>query len=94
MTISEYKDKLTDLEKNHNKLRLIEMKKFVDANNKFIIGDIVKDHIGSILIEKISYSWGHSSEDPCAVFFGLELKKNLEPRKDKNKRNVWQGNVL
>jgi hypothetical protein len=65
------------------------MIQYCDANNPYNVGDKFTDHSGTIIIEKIKYSFG---DRPCCVFFGAELKKDGTPRKDNNKRNAWQIN--
>jgi hypothetical protein len=65
---------------------------YCKANNPYKIGDIFTDHIGSIKIEKIIFDL--SSNELCCVYFGVELKKDLTPRKDNSKRNAWQSNDI
>lgn len=65
--------------------------KYCKENSNVKIGDIVKDHIGSVLVEKISM---HNSSTPCLIYYGLELKKDLSPRKDKSKRSCYQTNII
>jgi len=78
-------------EANARKIELIRL--YASENNTFKVGDVVKDHIGSIIIEKITYTIS-SKKIPCCVYYGLELKKDGTPRKNKSKRSVYQGNVL
>ncbi len=67
-------------------------REYAMANNPYKIGDKVTDHIGSIRIEKISaYLLG---KKPCAMYYGLELKKDGTPKKKGDKRYVWQTNIL
>lgn len=88
-----YKEKVKELEKEYESKKLQLMKQFVDANNPYKIGDVVIDHVGAIVVEKITYSLGFNSF-PCAIYFGIELKKDGTPTKELSKRNVWQSNVL
>ena len=63
---------------------------YCDANNHYKVGDKFTDHIGTIVVEKIRYSYG---DNPSCVYFGVGLKKDGTPRKhNNNKRNAWQIN--
>ena len=69
------------------------MKQYCDAKNPYKVGDKFTDHIGTIVIEKIGYSY--YGGNPCCVFTGVGLKKDGTPRKDNNnKRNAWQSNDI
>ena len=91
MTISELNRKLSEIEAEYEKSKRIEFVKFCDANNPYKIGDTFTDHIGSIKVELIKYTFGNK---PCCVYFGTELKKDGTPRKDGNKRQAWQTNDI
>ena len=69
-------------------------KDYALANNPNIkVGDTVEDHIGKVLVEKITFSMGGFGYMPCLNFFGIELKKDGTPRKDGSKRTVVQVNL-
>lgn len=61
------------------------------------IGDIIEDHIGRILVEKIEieFSQYNGSRTPTCRYYGIELRKadNL-PKLNKSKRDVWQTNLV
>ena len=88
-----YDRELKALEKEFElrKERLIKL--YAHENNPYKPGDIIKDHIGSIIIEKINYTVEYSSKFPTCRYFGLELKKDLTPRKDGSKRWIYQPNI-
>jgi len=67
-------------------------KKYAYANNPYKIGDIIKDHIGILKIEKIGFhiSFGES----CCIYNGIELKVNHEPIKKQTGRTVYQDNII
>lgn len=93
MNYEEYLQKGKELELEFKDKKLELMKEFVRANNPYKIGDTVTDSIGSIIIEKMGYSWGFNS-NPCATYSGLELKKDGTPTKKKTTRQVWQSNIV
>jgi hypothetical protein len=81
--------KITQLQQEFELQKKEVMQQYCDANNPYKIGDKFSDHIGTIIVEKIRYSYG---DRPCCVYFGTELKKDGTPRKDNNKRQAWQSN--
>lgn len=91
MTRIELEKQFDQLDFDLNKAKRELIKKYCDANNPYKIGDKFTDHIGTILIESISYYW---STEPCCVYFGLELKKDGTPKNNRNKRKAWQSNAL
>ena len=90
MNHEEYLQKIKELEREFENRKVELMKEFVRANNPYKIGDKVTDHIGSIIIEKIGFSLGSK---PCAIYTGLELKKDGTPTKRQTRRRVWQSNI-
>ena len=90
MNYEEYLQKIKELKIEFKNREVKLMKEFVIANNPYKIGDKVTDHIGSIIIEKIGFSWGYK---PCAIYTGLELKKDGTPTKRQTRREVWQSNI-
>lgn len=70
------------------------IREFAFSNNPYKIGDIVTDHIGSIKIEKIKYSYSANFDElPQCVYYGIELNKNGKPSKKQNHTAVWQCNI-
>ena len=92
MNQEEYLEKVKKLELEIEDKKIELMKEFVKANNPYKIGDKVTDHIGSIIIEKIGILYGDSF--PCAVYFGLELKKDGTPTKKGLRRQILQKNAI
>jgi len=81
--------KLTELKKEFELKEKEVLLQYCKENNPYNVGDKFTDQSGTIIIEKIKYSFG---DRPCCVYFGAELKKDGTPRKDNNKRNAWQIN--
>lgn len=84
MNKQELKHKLNELQQEYGLKQKEVMKQFCDANNPYKVGDKFTDHIGTIIIEKIRYSYTLTGTPSC-VYFGTELKNN-------DKRNAWQSN--
>ena len=91
MTEEELKEQLEALEKSHLLAKMVLMREYCNENNPYKIGDTFTDHIGTVLIEKIMYSYGINTS---CVYLGLELKKDGTPRKDGSKRNAYQCNEV
>ena len=84
-------NKLSQLYQEHELKKKEVMQEFCDANNPYKVGDKFTDHIGTVVVEKIRYSYG---DKPCCVYFGAELKKDNTLRKDNSKRQAWQSNDI
>jgi hypothetical protein len=93
MNHEEYLQKLKELESEFENKKVKLMKDFVRANNPYKIGDKITDHIGTIIIEKLGFSWGYL-KNPCATYSGIELKKDGTPNKKGTKRQVHQSNII
>lgn len=94
MKKEDYENKKKELEKEYETKKSVLMREFVDSNNPYKIGDIVTDHIGSVRIERIKYTWGYYNVPPGAVYYGIELLKNGTPNKRGTMRDVYQSNLI
>ena len=88
-----YEKELKALEQEFELRKRNLIKLYTQKNSPYKVGDIVKDHIGSIIIEKIKYGTEYGTGFPRCSYFGLELKKDLTPRKDGSKRWVYKSNI-
>jgi hypothetical protein len=93
MTTEEYKNRLKEIAKEKEAKEIQLTKEYVNANNPYKVGDIVEDHIGKILVEQITITYTFSSNLPCALYIGSELKKDNSKKKNGSKRNVYQTNL-
>jgi len=94
MDFEEYKNKKSVIEHDYNKrLRALAMD-YASSNSSVIVGDIVTDHIGSVLVDNIKFSMSSANKNPTCVYYGVELTKKMQPRKSGSVRGVWQTNLL
>ncbi len=96
MELQEYKDKLKELIDNFDRDKSLLAKQYAFSNNSYKVGDIVKDNVGSIIIEKFMFTTGNifsGNNNPECVYFGSELKKDNTPRKDGSKRKIYQSQL-
>lgn len=93
MNKQELEHKLKELQQEYETKQNEVIREFCDANNPYKVGDKFTDHIGTIIIEKIRYSYT-TTNTPCCVYFGTELKKDGNPKKNNYKRNAWQSNDM
>jgi hypothetical protein len=91
--IENYQGELKALEKEFELRKQNLIKLYAQENNPYKVGDTIRDHIGSIVIEKVSYTTQYGSGFPTCSYYGLELKKDLTPRKDGSKRWMAQFNI-
>ena len=91
MEIEELDTKLKDLQKQYNKSKTVLLIRYANANNPHKVGDIIEDHYHIIKIEswKTTTTYGK----PCLVYIGIELKKDLKPKKRQSNTNMYQPNV-
>ena len=75
MNKQELKHKLKELQQEYELKQKEVMRQFCDANNPYKVGDKFTDLIGTIIIEKIRYSYTVTGTPSC-VYFGTELKKD------------------
>jgi hypothetical protein len=87
MDLLMYKQRLENLEKNFEKDKRQLYHDYAMSQVIFKNGDIIKDERWILRIDKItSYVGFHSLPQP--VYSGYELKKDLTPRKDRNRVSI------
>ena len=94
MELKEYQSKLKELSDNFEEDKSTLARQYAFSNNELKVGDIIKDMVGAIKIEKILFTqgMGYNSFPEC-VYFGSELRKDLMPRKDGSKRKIYQSQI-
>ena len=89
MTKESYNEALKALEEKRKKELFELKKKYVIANKKFSVGDIIQDDFTKediIRIERIKIAHNHYKTGlPEALYFGMALTQKLEPVKRGNK---------
>lgn len=90
MNNQELEHRLKELQQEYDLKQKEVMRQFCDDNNQYKVGDKFTDHIGTIIIEKIRYSY-NISRIPICIYFGAELKKDGTLKKSNDKRNAWQS---
>lgn len=95
MTPEEYKSQLNELKKEANQKELELAKTYAFKNNTYEKGDIVTDHIGSVLIVDMKLFIGNRYIDmPSLIYKGIELKKDGKPKKGNPMRDLYQINII
>lgn len=95
MTYNEYKLKLSELQTEFENKKKELAKEYAFANNSIKVGDIIKDSVGSIKVEKIRYTTGLiSSNTPECVYDGIELTKQGTPSKRQQHTRIFQSNMV
>jgi len=92
MNTAEYDSQMKEIRDDY----LVKCKKlriqFVASNTTVRVGDVIKDHSGSIVVEKTGVNVPLTGY-PEPKFYGIELKKDGTPRKDKAKRWLFGCNM-
>lgn len=87
MTENELKEKLNLLEKNYENAKKELYYQYAMKQVIFSIGDIISDKTQTIIIDKITAYKGFGLPQP--VYHGIELTRNLTPRKDKRRGSIY-----
>ena len=87
MTLEEYKENLKHLNEKFNKDKRDLDTQYALSNKRFLKGDIIKNHNYTILIDE--YKLGRDFNGiPYMVYYGLELKKDLTPKKNGSRGSI------
>lgn len=92
MEEKEYQEQLKKAYADFDATRRQIIKNYFDANNPYKIGDTVKDHIGSVIIERFDYMLWES--DPQIIYYGIALNKDGQPSKREPKRSIYHPNIV
>lgn len=92
MTAQEYKQKLEDLNDQYKKDKEKIMKEYALSNNPYKVGDIIRDHMITGRILKISCYVGWHEYPSCRYLCEL-LKKDGTPRKKYEEVEIYQNNI-
>jgi hypothetical protein len=89
--LKKYDIKITKILSRRQKDLIKLASKFAESNNNVKVGDIVKDHMGSICVERIDL---YRSKVPCLIYYGTCCTKKGVPYKRIRKRGVYQTNLI
>lgn len=93
MSIEAMEDQLALISKQYEIDRKDIIRKYCIEISKASVGDIVTDHIGSVIVEKIGFYF-QCWDKPLPTYFGFEITKAGKRRKNQSKRTVYGSNVL
>lgn len=88
MDLKSLQDELDIIAKEADSKKKQAVHKYCLANNTVGIGDIFKDHQGSIQVEKIQSYFNRGN--PCCAYAGAVLTKKLKPAVSGAKRTAYQ----
>ncbi len=91
--LQEYKDNLKNLDATYEASKKELHIAFAKSNNPYVIGDIISDDAGSILVDKIGYTMNYAGTTCSCCYRGWVLRKDLQPRKDRSIRWVYQPRI-
>lgn len=87
MTEQDYKNETAIIEAEYNnKIKALNIK-YAKSQEKFKIGDIIKDDRWAFKIDKITCYVSFGKVEP--VYHGVELKKDLTPKKNNNRVCIY-----
>lgn len=91
MSEEEYNEQLAKLKQELKRREEVLAKTYAYANNPVFIGDIVTDHVTTIKVQKIGI---YRSLYPSCFYIGVELKKDLTPKKRQENTTIYQCNIV
>jgi len=94
MDYDEYKKRREKIENDRDAGIAKLAEEYALSNSPHAVGDIAEDHIGKIQIKEINVSFKRFSIEPECIYWGTELKKDGQPRKNGAMRNVYQQNLI
>ncbi len=92
MTEQEYTERLARLEKEHQRAKSKLVREYALINNPYKVGDVLEDHYHTIKVEAMipQYSSNGFGE---MLYVGVDLKKDLTPKKTQTGKHMYQENV-
>ena len=91
MNFEIYIKKMADLDKEVNiKKRKLKMK-YALSHSTVKIGDMITDHLGSIIVESILLN---NVNEPSCIYKGINLLKSGKVSKRQKKRYLYQVNLI
>jgi len=93
MTEKEFLDKKRKIEKRASDEKQKLYQKYAMSNNPYEIDDIIFDHVCTIKIGSIGWSFPYGRDLPVCVYHGQRYTKKGVPVVQKEVCDVWQSNV-
>ena len=93
MKNGDYIHELDEINKEHNRAQCSLYKKYALGNNTIQPGDLIKDHMGSIKVDRILFIGPSGGSMPQCIYRGVEYTAKGKPFKNKAVRDVYQGNL-
>lgn len=87
MTEQEYNERMDKIQSEYEAAKRQLYIDYAKDQQKFKVGDIIKDNRGIMMVDKIGAVKGYGL--PIPVYEGIELKKDLKPRKDGNRVAIY-----
>lgn len=91
MTKDQLKEQINALSDEFERRKRVIYKEYALSNNPYKIGDIVTDHMGSVVVEKIQIHISDGSSS--CVYTGKNLLKNGSQSKREPIRSAYQINI-
>ncbi len=82
MTEEQYKSELKEIEDNYESNKRKLYLKYANSKRIYNLGDIIKDHHQTIIIERFGVDKMFGLPRP--IYIGTELRKDLTPKKSHN----------
>ena len=94
MDIDSFKKRRQDIEEERRGKLNNLCRDYALSNSPLSVGDFATDHIGTIKVMDISWTYKPHTGDPECVYSGPCYTKSNKPFKSGEGRQVWQSNLL
>lgn len=90
----EYTEKLAAIHARLATSKARLAKEYAFSNNDISEGDLVTDHVGTVLVDAVRVAISGGSDVPQCVYSGISYTKQGKPSKRGDRRSVWQCNLV
>lgn len=92
MKEQEYNERLKKIESDYEQAKRLLYIEYGKSQAKFDVGDIISDETVTIKVDKITVYKSFGFPEP--VYNGVELKKDLTPKKNRNKSAIYGSHKI
>lgn len=92
MEVEEYTQESSTLKKEYDGKQAALNKEFAMSRKLYQIGDIIENSVSKIKVARLNVGFsGFFPGTPVCVYHGPELTRKLKPRKDGNRKSIYQS---
>lgn len=94
MTKTDYDLKIKEIDEEARLKKKELAREFAFSNNSITPGDTIKDHVGTIKVNKVNFTFVPLDKYPQCIYTGINYNKNGSISKRMPVRHVYQCNLI